>query len=152
MNPALVISAYQAAQQAGFTGAALLIATAIAGAESAFDPTAVGDIDLQNEKWGPSVGLWQIRSLKNPQAYSYPDNLRDAAKLKDPIYNAKAAYAISKSGTDFSPWSTFINSAYKGWLDIVEQVKQLGETAKAPLTVIEIALLFIIAYKIFLKK
>lgn len=152
MNPATALIAYNAAQRAGFTGAALLITTAIAGAESSFDPNAKGDVNLQTDKWGPSVGLWQIRSLKNPSIYPYPDNLRDASKLTDPDYNAKAAYAISKQGTDFSPWSTFVNNAYQSWLNIVEQITSLQQTAAGPLTAIEIFLLLIIGYKIFFRK
>lgn len=101
-----------AAIKAGFTGVALVTAVAIAGAESAFKPNAVGDVNLIDNKWGPSVGLWQIRSLKNPGAYTGPDKLRNESSLTDPYFNARAAYAISKGGTDFKPWSTYTNGMF----------------------------------------
>lgn len=78
-------------------------AIAIAKAESNFNPDAVGDVALQNDKWGPSLGLWQIRSLK---AESGKGTERDGTRLKDPAFNAKSMASISKNGTDFGPWST----------------------------------------------
>lgn len=152
MDLSNAITAFNAAKQAGFTGTSLAIAVAIAGAESGFDTKAIGDVILQDSKWGPSVGLWQIRSLKNPSAWPYPDNMRDATKLTDPVYNAQAAYAISKKGNDFSPWSTFVNKTYQTYLDVVNQVEQLAITASGPLTIIELLLMVIIGYKLFFKK
>lgn len=144
------ITAYKAAVAAGFTGASLVTAVAIAGAESTFDPTRIGDEVLANEKWGPSVGLWQIRSLKNPSAWAYPDTLRDAEKLKDPLYNAKAAYAISKQGTDFSDWSTFVNGAYRQYEDIANEASTLFDTAtKKNSTLLIIIVLIVVAYLLF---
>jgi len=143
------VKTYNVAKQAGFAGSALYVITAIAGAESSFNPLAIGDVSLQDEKWGPSVGLWQIRSLKNPLAFPYPDNLRDATKLKDPLYNAQAAFAISKKGTDFTPWSTFTNKAYQEFTGIIDQVNELAATAAKPLSLIEMILFVIIAMKIF---
>jgi hypothetical protein len=37
---------------------------------------------------------------------------RDADKLRDIEYQAAAAYAISKDGTDFTPWSVFRSGSY----------------------------------------
>ncbi len=123
--------AYQAAYAAGFRGSALIMAVAIAGAESAFNPDAVGDQTLANDKWGNSIGLWQIRSLRNPGAYGSPDNLRIASKLSDPFYNARVAFAISKGGTSWKDWSTWLNGAYKNYAEISEQVAQtLGDPKK----------------------
>lgn len=111
---------YSAAVQAGFTGPALVTAIAIAAAESGFDPGATGDQTLANSKWGNSIGLWQIRSLQPSSLYLEP--IRDPNKLYDPLYNAKAAYQISKGGTDFSPWTTFVNKAYQQFLSVAGQV------------------------------
>ncbi|MGV9887260.1 hypothetical protein [Streptomyces sp. NPDC003395] len=62
---------------------------------------------LVDDKWGPSIGLFQVRSLKHPGQYSPPDTLRTAAKLKDPLYNAKTAKAIkdaqAATGTSRAP-------------------------------------------------
>jgi hypothetical protein len=86
------------AQNAGFAGEDLLIAVAIAYAESSGDPQAVGDN-------GDSIGLWQI-NLPNHPEYQGQD-------LTNPQVNANAAYAIySAAGNSFSPWSTFKSGAY----------------------------------------
>ncbi|WP_328842428.1 hypothetical protein [Streptomyces europaeiscabiei] len=58
-------------------------------AESKGDPVVIGDQHLVDHKWSPSIGLFQIRSLKHPGQFSPPDTLRIAAKLKDPLYNAQ---------------------------------------------------------------
>lgn len=100
------------AWNAGFRDQALTIAVAIAGAESSYNPNALGDVGLQTAKWGPSCGFWQVRSLVNPSAYGSPDNLRDKTRLFDPQFNANAAFAFSKSGTNFGPWSTYTSKAY----------------------------------------
>src|SRR4051812_44178395 len=50
--------------QGGFSPKDPTVRTAIAQAESAGNLGAVGDVRLQNGTWGPSVGLFQIRTLK----------------------------------------------------------------------------------------
>ncbi|MFM9694281.1 peptidoglycan-binding protein [Streptomyces europaeiscabiei] len=104
------------ATQAGFTGSDIKIAAAVAMAESKGDPVVIGDQHLVDHKWGPSIGLFQIRSLKHPGQLSPPDTLRVAAKLKDPLYNAKTAKAI-KHAHNWNQWSTFTNGAYKQYMD-----------------------------------
>jgi hypothetical protein len=76
-----------------------------------------------NAKWGPSVGWFQVRSLRKPELWGTVDKLRIAEKLRDPLYNAKAAFAISKGGTDFSFWSVFTHDTYKKFLDVDYQLK-----------------------------
>lgn len=94
----------------GFHGDALKTAYAIAIAESGGRSNAKGDIKLQDEKWGPSVGLFQIRSLKNWKKYNDP--YRDASRLQDPSYNIEAAWTKSKHGTNFKPWSTYTGGSF----------------------------------------
>jgi len=65
-----------------------------------------------NTKWGPSVGLFQIRALDDPNAWGPEDKVRIADRLRDPAYNAYAGYVISKQGTDWSKWSVFKSGAY----------------------------------------
>ncbi len=102
MQPA-EIAAY--AYQAGITTqSGLQAAVAIAMAESGGNPNATGDVSLQNATWGPSLGLWQIRSLK---AKSGSGDVRDATKLKDPAFNAKAMASISNGGKNWGPWTTW---------------------------------------------
>lgn len=69
-------------------------------------------MSLISDKWGPSIGWFQIRSLRHPEDYPHPDTLRIAEKLRDALYNAKAAYAISNKGTDWSKWSVYRSGVY----------------------------------------
>jgi hypothetical protein len=101
------------AQAAGFRGQALVTIVAIALAESGGNPAAKGDTTLTNATWGPSIGLWQVRSLK---AQSGTGRERDAMRLTDPAFNARAAWTISKSGTTFQPWSVYTAGTYAAQL------------------------------------
>lgn len=71
----------------------------------------------RNPKWGPSIGLFQVRSLRDPNSGNAADKLRVASDLRDPVMNAKAAYAIYKSRGDFSAWSVFVHGTYEQFLD-----------------------------------
>jgi hypothetical protein len=102
--------AYQLATSVGLGHSAAVTATAIAAAESGLRTDATGDVALEDRTWGPSLGLWQIRSLK---AQSGTGQSRDATKLKDPTFNARAMASISSGGTNFSPWSTYNSGAYR---------------------------------------
>lgn len=82
-------------------------------AESSGDPGSTGDVSLQDSTWGPSLGLWQIRSIK---AESGTGSIRDGSQLYDPGYNAHSAYILFK-GQGFKPWTTYTNGAYKKFLD-----------------------------------
>lgn len=63
---------------------------------------------IRNTVYGCSLGGGQIRSMRDPSSGNHADTYRDAAKLHDdPEYQARAAWEISKHGTDFRPWSTF---------------------------------------------
>ena len=110
LSPAQI---YTLAHQAGLSAAAATTATAVALAESGGRTDAEGDIGLQNATWGPSVGLWQIRSLKAQYGTGGP---RDASRLKDPYFNAKAMVSISGGGGSWRPWSTYTSGKYKKYL------------------------------------
>jgi hypothetical protein len=90
------------------------VATAVALAESGGRTDAQGDIGLQDGTWGPSVGLWQIRSLKAEYGKGTP---RDASRLTDPEFNARAMASISNGGKNFKPWTTYTSGAYKKQID-----------------------------------
>jgi hypothetical protein len=110
---------------------------AIAMAESKGDPDAVGDVKLANDKWDASIGLFQVRSLRNPEKYSKADKLRIKDKLFDPVYNAKVAYEISKKGKDWSPWSTYNDDSYKEFLPSKSsrsQIRIAGKGKGKPIT------------------
>lgn len=100
---------YQLAVGAGFSGASAVTATAVALAESSGAPDAVGDRNLTTVG-EQSTGLWQInyrpgRDAGNP--------VRDPRVNLDPAANARNAYAISGHGSNFKPWSTYTNGAYR---------------------------------------
>lgn len=102
------IAAY--AYQAGFRGQALTIAVAVALAESGGRSDARGDTTLTDRTWGPSIGLWQIRSLWTDKGSG---GQRDELANKDPRTNARHAYQISGHGQNWQPWSTYTNGAYR---------------------------------------
>ena len=96
---------YAALIAAGFDAASAQTMTAIGLAESGGNDTAVGDVSLQNATWGPSIGVWQIRTQKSQTGSG---GVRDIAALSgDLLAQAKAAYAISNGGTKFTDWSVF---------------------------------------------
>jgi hypothetical protein len=102
---------YQELRNAGFTPSTATTMLAIGYAESNLVPDAVGDQKLENAKWGPSYGLFQIRTLK---AETGKGTVRDIRYLQASAQNqAKAAWSISSHGRDFSPWSTYRSGAYK---------------------------------------
>ena len=94
----------------GFSNAALKTAYAVAMAESGGRSNAVGDVSLQDDKWGPSIGLFQIRSLKNWEKWN--DEYRDANRLPNPDFNAAAAWRKSNQGSNWKPWSAYTNAAF----------------------------------------
>lgn len=93
-----------------------IVATAIAWAESNLKPDAVGDVDLEDAKWGPSVGIYQVRSLR---ADTGTGNERDVERLGEPAFNTRAMVAISAGGTKWTPWSVFKNGRYQNHLSAV---------------------------------
>jgi hypothetical protein len=107
---------YALAVGAGLSPAQATTATAVALAESGGRSDAVGDVGLQNATWGPSVGPWQIRSLKAQYGTGGP---RDASRLTDPAFNAQAMAQISGAGANFSPWTTYTSGKFKGFLSKV---------------------------------
>ena len=104
------IQLYAYAGAAGFQGADLDTAVAIALAESAGNASAMGDQSLAPTN-GPSYGLWQI----NVGSKAHPELA--GANLYDPQTNANAAYAIYSAAGGFRPWSTYTSGAYQQFLN-----------------------------------
>jgi len=101
--------------QGGFSPDQATTMTAIAQAESARNPGAIGDVRLENHTWGPSVGLFQIRTLKSETGTGSD---RDIEHLtNNPEAQVKAALHISNDGQNFHPWSTFTSGSYRKFLD-----------------------------------
>lgn len=116
MAPTLTPSQiYTLLLQGGFDPEDARIMTAIAQAESSRDVGAVGDVALQNGTWGPSVGLFQVRTLR---AETGSGGTRDIEALTgNPAAQVQAALSISGGGTNFRPWSTYTNGSYRQYLD-----------------------------------
>lgn len=104
---------------AGLSRQAAAVATAITEPESGRRPGACGDRSLSGEAtpdgrtWGPSIGLWQIRSIQEAQGTG---ELRDADRLADPAANAEAMAQIH-AGQGWQPWSTYTAGKHRAYLD-----------------------------------
>ena len=101
---------------AGFSGEALVVAVAIAKGESGFRTDAVGDTGITDETWGPSIGLYQVRSL---HAERGTGGERDELANLDPGHNAASAFSISNGGRNFRPWSVFTAGIFQRHLEAV---------------------------------
>ena len=98
----IAIASY--AYEGGFRSVTrLTIATAVALAESH------GQVNARNNNTDGSIdrGLWQINSVHKQY---------DIHRLDDPVYNARAAYALSLGGNVWTPWSAFNNGSWKKYL------------------------------------
>lgn len=100
----------------GLTHEQAITATAIAWAESGLNPAAIGDVDLEDNTWGPSVGLFQIRSLRSDTGTGKE---RDVERLGDPSFNTRSMVAISAGGTNWMPWSVYKNGRFLAHIDAV---------------------------------
>lgn len=111
----------QVGYAAGFRGNPLVTAVAVAMAESSCNPSAVGTN-------GPTAGcpngsrdrgLWQINHCYHP-------DVSDTCAF-DAQCNANAAYRISSGGSNWQPWSTYNNGAYRNYLSAAQAaVNRLG--------------------------
>lgn len=89
----------QYAAQAGFKDQALVIALAIAQAESGFNTEAID----HDSNGSTDYGLWQINSIHG---------FNSSSLLNSPLYNAQAAYKVSGGGSNWKPWTTYTSGAY----------------------------------------
>lgn len=115
---------YTLALAQGLSHDQAVTATAIAISESGLNPSARGDTTLQDATWGPSIGLWQIRSLKSENGTG---GTRDGSRLTDPAFNARSMAAISNGGRSWTPWSVYKSGAYRANLNTV--IKATGANA-----------------------
>lgn len=99
-------------KNAGATDSVAVTMVAIALAESGGNTDAIGDVSLENSTWGPSVGLWQIRSLNSEKGTG---GTRDEVANHNPQTNANHAMQIL-NGSGLSAWSTYTNQAYRAHL------------------------------------
>lgn len=111
------IQAYAAA--AGFSGADMATAVAVALAESSGNPGAIGDA-------GNSFGLWQINLPNHPEFAG--------ADLTDPQTNANAAFQVYSAARGFRPWTTFKTGAYQAYMPSMTLPATAVTSAFAPNT------------------
>jgi hypothetical protein len=112
------------AYNAGFRGEDLVIATAMAGAESTYNQNAVNQRDARTEKWGPSYGLWQIRTLQQPQQWGGLDRLRDPNVIggeQNAQANANLAKQIFDRSNGWREWGSFTDGRYREYMDVAQQ-------------------------------
>jgi Lysozyme like domain len=103
-SPGAVVA--QAAHDAGFTGNDLVIAIAVAKAESDWRPSVVSPTNADGTK---DCGLWQINSI-------HKDLLRKNS-CSDPKANARMARQVWKNAHgSWSPWYTFQNSKHRPFM------------------------------------
>lgn len=108
--------------KAGFPSSEGPTALAVMKEESWLSPDAQGDLLIQDEEWGPSYGLLQIRSRKDKA------NGRDASKLKDVAYNLEQAHSLFLV-SGWRPWGAFTSGRYRKHLAWAEDVfALLGES------------------------
>jgi LysM repeat protein len=98
----------------GFAGANQEIGVAVVLAESGGRSDARGDVNLQTATFGPSIGLFQIRSLK---AQRGSGGTRDELANLDPGTNARHAHQIFLDAGGWTPWSTFQHGSHRQFLD-----------------------------------
>lgn len=109
-------------RQAGFRGRAYDLANAIRMAESHGNALAHNTNAATGDN---SYGEFQINMLGalGPERLKQY-HLQSNNDLFNPLTNARVAYQLSKGGTDWSPWSTYKNGAYKSFLGKGGQITQ----------------------------
>jgi peptidoglycan hydrolase CwlO-like protein len=112
------------AQRAGFKGENLVIAVAVALAESGGNASAQGDVAI-----GGSFGLWQIYCVAHPDLI--PPWNPDAVAWYDPYQNAQWAYKIS-GGSNWRPWSTYKHGTYERHMAAAQAAVSLLFAAAPP--------------------
>lgn len=119
---------FAAARAAGLTVPEAVISTAIALSESNGDDADIGDASLETGDWGPSVGAWQIRTLKS-ETGSGKD--RDITALQGNLARQAQAMAdISSGGTYWQPWTDYNTGKYRDYLGAAQTAA--GGTVSQP--------------------
>lgn len=117
--------AARAAAAAGFRDEDLVMAVAIAGAESSYQPTVRNSIGAS--------GLWQILQTAHQDLFARYD-------WRDPAQNALMAHSVwVAAGHSWTPWTTFTSGAYRSHLPgaraaaaLLPSAQPLGARATAP--------------------
>ena len=120
--------AFKLLRDAGISPAQAVILTAIGGAESGWNENALGDQSLETAKWGPSVGIWQIRTLKAQTGTGGP---RDINVLRgNPSAQAHAVRVVLHA-QGLGAWSTYRNGTYKQFLGTRKNHNPTGKASSS---------------------
>ncbi|MFF0144231.1 hypothetical protein ATK36_0107 [Amycolatopsis sulphurea] len=94
----------QQARNAGLHGQSLVLSVAVGLAESAGWTHA----QLTNTDCSRDRGLWQISDRWHPEVSD--------GQAFDPVGAARAMYAISSHGSNWSPWVAYNNGSYQQYM------------------------------------
>lgn len=99
--------------KAGARGNQLVTLGAITEGESGRKIAAVGDVDIQTGDWGPSVSVFQIRTLKSQTGKGTTRDIKRASTLEGGALSAVELWNQSQErGHDpGKPWTAYL----KGW-------------------------------------
>jgi hypothetical protein len=124
----------QLAANAGWTGQDLETAVAVAIAESNGITDRLGDLRIQSEVYGPSVGLWQIRTVNPGHGNRFDQAHRNHEANLDPATNAANAYAIHQNprGRGWREWGAYTDGNYRQYLDRARQAVGTGQAPPMP--------------------
>lgn len=120
--------AYAALRSVGATPTQASLLTAIGEAESGLNPAAVGDVALENGTWGPSVGVWQQRTLK---ADTGKGTARDVRYLTGDLQHQAAAALATLKSQGPTAWSTYSNKSYLAYTGSASTGAQAANAAYA---------------------
>lgn len=95
-------------KEAGWPTAEIPLAVAIVLGESSGKTDSRGDVSLMGGDWGPSIGLFQIRSKNSERGKG---TTRDELANLDPVTNARHALQIRRT-QGFGAWTVFNTKAY----------------------------------------
>ena len=128
-NADAVSTLYAAAQAAGFTGDALhqAVATALAESGGNFGAENRSALGVQEN----SMGAWQINLDAHSDKVPGATFEEKVAWLKDPYNAAKIAYQVSSGGTDWSPWSVWLDQYGRPAAGIYEQLAAANQALAA---------------------
>lgn len=107
----------RALHDAGATGDQLILLAAVTEGESNRRLAAVGDTTIMDATWGPSVGPWQIRTMKAKTGTGEARDIKVASTLEGgaraavEIYNAAAA-----KGDPMKPWGAYTRGHTKSFV------------------------------------
>lgn len=121
-----------------YSKATVMLAIGLAETDGVLDTNKQGDIAIEDATWGPSVGVFQIRTLKHPKNTPM-EQARNIQTLQTLIGQTQSAAMISTGtstgqgtpGTTFQPWTTFKTGKYRMYLPRADAAINAAKTSGA---------------------